>query len=202
LVAPGFGSRGVRGKLRAIQYAREHKIPFLGICFGMQLACVEFARGVCGIADAGHAEVDESTQNPVVDFMPDQRNIETMGGTMRLGAYACELEPNTLAARAYGTLEISERHRHRYEFNNKYKALFEEHGMIFSGHHVVGRTTLVECVELAPQLHPWFVGTQAHPEFKSRPDGPSPLYRDFIGAALAAAADAPAAVSRASIATP
>jgi CTP synthase len=202
LVAPGFGSRGVRGKLRAIQYAREHKIPFLGICFGMQLACVEFARNVCGIPDAGHAEVDESTQNPVVDFMPDQRNIETMGGTMRLGAYSCELEPNTLAARAYGALEISERHRHRYEFNNKYKAIFEEHGMIFSGHHVVGRTTLVECIELAPQLHPWFVGTQAHPEFKSRPDHSSPLYRDFIGAALATTADAPASVSRASIATP
>jgi CTP synthase len=188
LVAPGFGSRGVKGKLRAIQFAREHRIPFLGICFGMQLACVEFARHVCGLPDAMTSEVDEATPDPVIDFLPEQRNLELMGGTMRLGAYDCRLEPDTLAARAYGTLDISERHRHRYEFNNKYKALFEEHGMIFSGHHVVGRTTLVECVELAPSLHPWFVGTQAHPEFKSRPTRPSPLYRDFVGAALANAA--------------
>jgi CTP synthase len=188
LVAPGFGSRGVKGKLRAIEFAREHRIPFLGICFGMQLACVEFARHVCGLPDAMTSEVDEATPDPVIDFLPEQRNLELMGGTMRLGAYDCKLEPDTLAARAYGTLDISERHRHRYEFNNKYKALFEEHGMVFSGHHVVGRTTLVECVELAPSLHPWFVGTQAHPEFKSRPTRPSPLYRDFVGAALASAA--------------
>ena len=185
LVAPGFGSRGVKGKLRAIEHARRHKLPFLGICFGMQLACVEFARNVCGLPDAMTSEVDESTPDPVIDFLPEQRNLELMGGTMRLGAYDCRLEPGTLAARAYGSLEISERHRHRYEFNNRYKALFEEHGMIFSGHHVVGRTTLVECIELAPSLHPWFVGTQAHPEFKSRPTRPSPLYRDFVGAALA-----------------
>ena len=185
LVAPGFGSRGVKGKLRAIQYAREKKIPFLGICFGMQLACVEFARNICGLPEAMTSEVDETTPDPVIDFMADQRNIETLGGTMRLGAYDCRLEPHTLAARAYGTLEISERHRHRYEFNNRYKPLFEEHGMIFSGHHFVGRTTLVECVELSPSLHPWFVGTQAHPEFKSRPTRPSPLYRDFVAAALA-----------------
>jgi len=188
LVAPGFGSRGVKGKLRAIQYARERRLPFLGICFGMQLACVEFARHVCGLPDAMTSEVDEATADPVIDFLPEQRNLELMGGTMRLGAYDCKLEPGTLAARAYGSLEISERHRHRYEFNNKYKALFEEHGMVFSGHHVVGRTTLVECIELAPSLHPWFVGTQAHPEFKSRPTRPSPLYRDFVGAALSGAA--------------
>jgi CTP synthase len=135
------------------------------------------------------SEVDEATPDPVIDFLPEQRNLELMGGTMRLGAYECRLEAGTLAARAYGTLDISERHRHRYEFNNKYKALFEEHGMVFSGHHVTGRTTLVECVELAPSLHPWFVGTQAHPEFKSRPTRPSPLYRDFIGAALAGVSD-------------
>jgi CTP synthase len=189
LVAPGFGSRGVKGKLRAIKYARERRVPFLGICFGMQLACVEFARHVCGLPDAMTSEVDEATPDPVIDFLPEQRNLELMGGTMRLGAYDCRLEAGTLAARAYGTLDISERHRHRYEFNNKYKALFEEHGMVFSGHHVAGRTTLVECVELAPSLHPWFVGTQAHPEFKSRPTGPSPLYRDFIGAALAGVSD-------------
>jgi CTP synthase len=134
-------------------------------------------------------EVDEATPDPVIDFIPEQRTIELMGGTMRLGAYDCRLEPGTLAARAYGELDISERHRHRYEFNNRYKPLFEEHGLIFSGDHVVGRTSLVECVELAPSLHPWFVGTQAHPEFKSRPTRSSPLYRDFVGAALAGSSD-------------
>ncbi len=189
LVAPGFGSRGVKGKLRAIHYAREHRVPFLGICYGMQLACIEFARNVCGLPDAMTTEVDETTPDPIIDFLPDQRNLELMGGTMRLGAYDCVLEPDTLAARAYGLLAISERHRHRYEFNNRYKSLFQEHGMIFSGHHQSGRTALVECIELAPSLHPWFVGTQAHPEFKSRPTRPSPLYRDFVGAALAAAAE-------------
>ncbi|MBV8333011.1 MAG: CTP synthase [Candidatus Eremiobacteraeota bacterium] len=185
LVAPGFGARGVKGKLRAIQYARERKIPYLGICFGMQLACVEFARNVCGLSDAMSSEVDEATPDPVIDFMPDQRNLEVLGGTMRLGAYSCTLEPETHAARAYDALEISERHRHRYEFNNRYRPIFEEHGMRFSGHHTIGKTRLVELVELQADMHPWFVGTQAHPEFKSRPNRPSPLYRDFIGAALA-----------------
>jgi CTP synthase len=189
LVAPGFGSRGVKGKLRAIQFAREQRVPFLGICYGMQLACVEFARNVCGLPDAMTSEVDVASPDPVIDFLPEQRNLELMGGTMRLGAYECSLEPGTLAARAYGELQISERHRHRYEFNNRFKALFEEHGMVFSGHHHSGRTTLVECVELSPTLHPWFVGTQAHPEFKSRPTRPSPLYRDFVGAALASAGE-------------
>jgi CTP synthase len=184
LVAPGFGARGVNGKLHAIQYAREKKIPFLGICFGMQLACVEFARNVCGIPKAMSIEVDETTSDPVIDFMPDQRDLEVYGGTMRLGSYACTLEGNTHAMRAYGTAEISERHRHRYEFNNKYRPVFEEHGMRFSGHHAVGKTTLVEIVELPTEMHPWFLGTQAHPEFKSRPNDPSPLYRDFVGAAL------------------
>ena len=185
LVAPGFGARGVKGKLRAIQYAREHRLPFLGICYGMQLACVEFARNVCGLSEAMTTEVDEGTPDPVIDFLPEQRNLELMGGTMRdLGAYDCTLEPDTLAAKAYGRLQISERHRHRYEFNNRYKRVFEEHGMIFSGHHVVERSTLVECVELPRSTHPWFVATQAHPEFKSRPTGPSPLYRDFVGEAL------------------
>ena len=185
LVAPGFGTRGVKGKLRAIQYARESKIPFLGICFGMQLACVEFARHVCGLSEANTTEVDEATADPVIDFLPEQRNLELMGGTMRLGAYDCDLEPGTLAERAYGLPRVSERHRHRYEFNNRYAPLFEEHGMVFSGHHVSGRVRLVEVVELSPELHPWFVGTQAHPEFTSRPTRPSPLYRDFIGATLA-----------------
>jgi CTP synthase len=185
LVAPGFGARGVKGKLRAIRYARERRIPFLGICYGMQLACVEFARNVCGLTEAMTSEVDETTPDPVIDFLPDQRNLELYGGTMRLGAYSCILEPDSHAARAYGTLEITERHRHRYEFNNRYRPIFEEHGMRFVGHHLVGKTSLVEIVELPASLHPWFVGTQAHPEFTSRPNRPSPLYRDFVGAALA-----------------
>lgn len=185
LVAPGFGARGVKGKLGAITHARERRIPFLGICYGMQLACVEFARNVCGLPDAMTSEVDETTADPVIDFMPDQRNLEMYGGTMRLGTYSCTLEPNSAAARAYGELEISERHRHRYEFNNRYRPIFEEHGMRFTGHHTIGKTRLVEVVELPGDVHPWFVGTQAHPEFKSRPNRPSPLYRDFIAAALA-----------------
>ncbi len=184
LVAPGFGARGVKGKLRAIQYARERRIPFLGICYGMQLACIEFARNVCGLPDAMTSEVNETAADPVIDFMPDQRNLEMYGGTMRLGTYSCRLEPDSRAARAYGELEISERHRHRYEFNNRYRPIFEEHGMRFTGHHTIDKTRLVEVIELPPDEHPWFVGTQAHPEFKSRPNRPSPLYRDFIGAAL------------------
>ena len=185
LVAPGFGARGVEGKLKAIAYARENKIPFLGICFGMQLACVEFARNVVGIKDAMSIEVDERTPDPVIDFMPDQRDLEIYGGTMRLGSYSCQLDEGTLAAQAYGDTEISERHRHRYEFNNAYRERFEAQGMRFSGHHVVGKTQLVEVIELPQEMHPWFVGTQAHPEFKSRPNRPSPLYRDFVGAAAA-----------------
>jgi CTP synthase len=184
LVAPGFGARGVKGKLLAIEHVRTKKIPFLGICFGMQLACVEFARNVCGLHDAMTTEVDETSADPVIDFLPEQRNLDLKGGTMRLGAYECTLEEGTAAARAYGALKISERHRHRYEFNNKYTALFEEHRMIFSGHHPLGRTSLVELIELPASMHPWFVGTQAHPEYKSRPNRPSPLYRDWIGAAL------------------
>ncbi len=192
LVAPGFGARGVKGKLRAIQYARERRIPYLGICFGMQLACVEFARSVCGLHDAMSSEVDEATSDPVIDFMPDQRNLEVLGGTMRLGAYSCTLEAGSRVASAYGELEISERHRHRYEFNNRYRPIFEEHGMRFTGNHTIGKTRLVEVIELPSDMHPWFVGTQAHPEFKSRPNRPSPLYRDFIGAAIAHAESADA----------
>ena len=188
LVAPGFGARGVNGKLLAIQHAREQKIPFLGICFGMQLACIEFARNVLGLADAMTSEVNETTTNPVIDFLPDQRNLDLKGGTMRLGTYECDLETDSLAAKAYGEIKIAERHRHRYEFNNKYKALFEEHRMRFSGHHQNGDVTLVEVIELPQSMHPWFVGTQAHPEYKSRPNRPSPLYRDFIGAVLEHAA--------------
>jgi CTP synthase len=185
LVAPGFGARGVNGKLLAIEYARKNRIPFLGICFGMQLSLVEFARNVCGLPKAMSTEVDPTTPDPIVDFLPDQRDIARLGGSMRLGAYDCTLEPNTLAAKAYGELEVSERHRHRYEFNNRYREIFEEHGLIFSGHHAVGSTRLVEMVELPTSVHPWFVATQAHPEFRSRPTRSSPLYRDFIGATLA-----------------
>lgn len=184
LVAPGFGARGVKGKLRAIQHVRENDIPFLGICYGMQLACVEFARNVCELPDAMTSEVDITSVDPVIDFMPDQRNLEMYGGTMRLGTYACTLSEGSLAASAYGELEISERHRHRYEFNNRYRPIFEEHGMRFTGHHWIGKTSLVEVIELPVDMHPWFVATQAHPEFKSRPNRPAPLYRAFIGAAL------------------
>jgi CTP synthase len=185
LVAPGFGERGVKGKLLAVEFARVNKVPFLGICYGMQMACIEFARNVCGLTDAMTSEVDETSPDPVIDYIPEQRNLDIKGGTMRLGAYDCVLDANSLAAKAYGTLKISERHRHRYEFNNKYRELFQEHGMWFSGQHPLGPTSLVEVIELPQNVHPWFVGTQAHPEFKSRPTRPSPLYRDFIGAVLA-----------------
>jgi CTP synthase len=181
LVAPGFGARGIKGKLLAIRHARENKVPFLGICYGMQLACVEFARNVCGLEDAHTREVEPTTPHPVIDFMENQRNLQMMGGTMRLGAYPCTLHPNSLAHRLYGELEISERHRHRFEFNNAYKEIFERNGMVFSGHYRAAN--LVEIIELPS--HPWFLGTQAHPEFKSRPTRPAPLYAGFIEACLA-----------------
>ena len=161
----------------------RRRIPFLGICFGMQLACVEFARNVCGLPDAMTTEVDVTTPDPVIDFLPEQRNLEFMGGTMRLGAYPCTLVPGTLAAQAYGELEISERHRHRYEFNNKYTEIFERNGMVFSGRYVAA--DLVEVIELP--AHPFFLGTQAHPEYKSRPTRPAPLYGRFVGACVEAA---------------
>jgi CTP synthase len=181
LVAPGFGARGIKGKLLAIRHAREHRIPFLGICYGMQLACVEFARNVCGLENAHTTEVEPETPHPVIDFMENQRNLKVMGGTMRLGAYPCSLEPGSLAHRTYGQLEISERHRHRFEFNNAYREIFERKGMRFSGHYRAAG--LVEIIELP--AHPWFLGTQAHPEFKSRPTRPAPLYAGFVEAALA-----------------
>jgi len=180
LVAPGFGARGIKGKLLAIRHARERGVPFLGICYGMQLACVEFARNVCGVDHASTREVEPETPNPIIDFMENQRNLQVMGGTMRLGSYPCSLTPGTLAARCYGTLEISERHRHRFEFNNKFREAFEKHGMVFSGHYVAA--DLVEIIELP--AHPWFLGTQAHPEYKSRPTRPAPLYAGFISACI------------------
>jgi CTP synthase len=180
LVAPGFGARGTEGKIAAVRFAREQKVPFFGICYGMQMACIEFARHVCGLARANSAEIDSTTPHPVVDLMPDQRGVVDKGGTMRLGAYPCVLKPGTRAAEAYGTTEISERHRHRWEINNNYRETLEKHGMVLSGLSPDGR--LVEMIEL-PQ-HPYFVGCQFHPEFKSRPSAPHPLFARFIRAAL------------------
>lgn len=179
LVPGGFGKRGTEGKIEAIRYAREQKIPFLGICLGMQLALVEFARNVAGIEDAASIELDPDTKNPVIALMPDQTGIENIGGTLRLGAYPCELKKGSLAEKLYGTCQISERHRHRYEVNNDYRMKFEENGMILSGVSPDGR--IVEMIELKD--HPFFIATQAHPEFKSRPNLAHPLFRGFVAAA-------------------
>jgi CTP synthase len=180
LVPGGFGERGVEGKISAIRFARENRIPFFGICFGMQLASIEFARNVCGIADATSREFDKSvkSKNLIIDFMEEQRGIKNKGGTMRLGAFVCHLEKGSLVRRVYGTDKVLERHRHRYEFNNKYRSLFEKRGMTLSG--VCKDRDLVEIVELAD--HPWFVGVQFHPEFKSRPMAPHPLFLNFVQA--------------------
>ena len=180
LVPGGFGDRGIDGKLYAIQYARENNIPFLGLCLGMQLSIVEYARNVVGFADAHSAELDPSTTHPVIHLMPEQDGIEDIGGTLRLGAYPCVLKEGTKAYEVYGTANISERHRHRYEVNNYYREDLKKHGMIFSGLSPDGR--IVEMIELSN--HPWFVATQAHPEFKSRPNRPHPLFKGFIQAAL------------------
>lgn len=180
LVPGGFGDRGIDGKLYAIQYARENKIPFLGLCLGMQLSIVEYARNVVGFTDAHSAELDPSTIHPVIHLMPEQDGVEDLGGTLRLGAYPCVLKEGTIAHKLYGTTEISERHRHRYEVNNYYREDLKKNGMIFSGLSPDGR--IVEMIELKD--HPWFVATQAHPEFKSRPNRPHPLFRGFIEAAL------------------
>ncbi len=180
LVPGGFGDRGIEGKILAIQYARENKVPFFGICLGMQLAVVEFARNVAGLKGAHSSELDPGTPHPVIDLMPEQKNIEDLGGTMRLGQYLCTLEKGTKAHGAYGALEISERHRHRYEFNNDYITQLQGTGLVIAGRSPDGK--LVEIVEY--DGNPWFVGVQFHPEFKSRPNRPHPLFRDFIGAAV------------------
>ena len=180
LVAPGFGSRGIEGKLHALKYIRENGIPFFGICLGMQCAVIEFARNVCGITDANSKEFKKS-KNSIIDLMPDQRNITDKGGTMRLGAYPCVLKKGSQAAIAYNSEFINERHRHRYEVNNTYRRTLEEHGMILSG--LSPDTTLVEIIELPH--HPWFVGVQFHPELKSRAVIGHPLFIAFIKAALA-----------------
>lgn len=181
LVPGGFGERGLEGKMLAIQYARENKVPFFGICLGMQLAAVEFARNVAHLKDAGSAEVNPDIEHNIIDLMPDQKNVTEMGGTLRLGLYPCQLQTGTVTAEAYSNQEVvQERHRHRYEFNNNYRELLEEKGLIFSG--VSPDNRLVEIIEVND--HPFFVGCQFHPEFISRPNRPQPLFKSFIEKSL------------------
>jgi CTP synthase len=180
LVPGGFGDRGIEGKIEAIRYAREQKVPFLGICLGMQLASIEFARNVVGLKEAHSAEFDPNTPHPIIDLLPEQKDIEDLGGTLRLGLYPCKLQEGTLAYAAYQDEVIYERHRHRYEFNNHYRQMMEQHGFVFSGTSPDGR--LVEIIELKD--HPWFVAAQFHPEFTSRPTRPQPLFREFVKASL------------------
>ncbi len=180
LVAPGFGNRGIEGKIEAVRYARENKVPFLGICLGMQSAVIEFARNVLGLTDAHSSEMNPITKNPVIDIMEEQKGITAKGGTMRLGGYQCSLKAGSKVAEAYGELSIVERHRHRYEFNSNFREQFEAAGMIATG--VNPDTNLVEVVEVAD--HPWFVGTQYHPEYKSTALTPHPLFVAFVKAAL------------------
>ncbi len=180
LVPGGFGRRGIDGKLEAIQYARIHHIPFLGLCLGMQLAIVEFARNVLGYNDAHSAELDPNTTHPVIHIMPEQIGVEDIGGTLRLGSYPCVLDETSRAYQMYGTREIKERHRHRYEVNNDYREKLAANGMKLSGLSPDGN--IVEMIEITE--HPWFIATQAHPELKSRPNRPHPLFRGFIEAAL------------------
>lgn len=180
LVAPGFGSRGIEGKIEAIKYARENKIPFMGICLGMQCASIEFARNVLGLQDANSTEMNANTPHPIIHLMEEQKNIEQKGGTMRLGNYDCKITPDTKAFEIYGIHTINERHRHRYEFNNDYLADFENHGMKASG--INPDTGLVEIIELTN--HPFFVASQFHPEYKSTVVNPHPMFVSFVAAAL------------------
>lgn len=179
LIPGGFGARGIEGKIAAAGIARRNQIPYFGVCLGMQVAVVEFARNVCNMKGAHSTEMMPETPYPVIDLMAEQKSIQAMGGTMRLGAYECTLKPDTLAHKAYGTEKISERHRHRYEVNNRFLPTLTENGLIVSGTN--DATDLVEMIELPD--HPWFVGVQSHPEFKSKPLAPHPLFRDFIAAA-------------------
>ena len=180
LVPGGFGDRGVEGKITAIKYARENKVPFFGICLGMQLAAVEFARNVCGLTGAHSSELDPNTPYPIINLLPDQEDVVEMGGTLRLGSYPCTLAEGSVAHKEYGEINITERHRHRYEFNNFYRERLTDKGLVLSGVSPDGR--LVEIVEL-PE-HPWFVAGQFHPEFKSRPEKAHPLFAGFIRASL------------------
>lgn len=185
IIPGGFGTRGVEGKIAAIRYAREHKIPYLGLCYGMQLAVVEFARHVCRLRDAHTTEIKPKTKNPVIHIMPEQEELmksKKYGGTMRLGAYPCVLTPKSISRKAYGRRNISERHRHRYEFNNAYREKLTNQGLVLAG--ISPDSKLVEIIELSQKDHPFFVGSQFHPEFKSRPLRPHPLFREFIGACL------------------
>lgn len=180
LVAPGFGERGLEGKIVAIKYAREHNVPFFGICLGMQMCVVEFARDVLGLKEAASAEVNPSTPYPVIDLMEDQKSTTIKGGTMRLGAYECQLDRDSLAYKIYGTEIISERHRHRYEFNGDFLERMEEGGLKATGRNP--ETGLVEIVEIP--THPFFIGVQFHPEYKSTPEKPQPIFVAFIKAAM------------------
>ena len=180
LVPGGFGDRGIEGKIKAIRYARENKVPYFGLCLGMQTAVIEFARNVCGLEGANSTEFDPQTLHPVIDIMPDQVDLEDKGGTMRLGVYPCKVTEDTLTYQAYQDEIIYERHRHRFEFKNSYRQRLIDCGMVIGGTLPNGR--LVEVIELKD--HPWFVGTQFHPEFKSRPTNPHPLFRDFVAASL------------------
>lgn len=180
LVAPGFGERGIEGKIRSVQYARENKIPFFGICLGMQCAVIEFGRNVLGLKEAASTELDKKTKHPIIDLMEEQKKIRKKGGTMRLGAYPCKLRKDSKLHQIYGAEEISERHRHRYEFNNRYLEDFEKKGMKAAG--INPESGLVEIIELTD--HPWFIGTQFHPELKSRVVKPHPLFSSFIEAAI------------------
>jgi len=180
LIPGGFGDRGIEGKIKAVQYARENKIPFFGICLGMHVATVEFARNVCSLKGVNSTEFDKQAKNPVIALLDEQKDVKNLGGSMRLGAYPCKLSKRSLSFKAYKKETISERHRHRYEFNNKYKKAFEKKGMIFAG--VNSNQGLVEIIEL--KNHPWYVACQFHPEFKSKPDRAHPLFKNFITAAL------------------
>jgi CTP synthase len=180
LVPGGFGVRGTEGKIAAVRYARERKVPFFGICLGLQMAVVEFSRDVLGLANANSVEFDERTPHPVISLMESQVQVQDKGGTMRLGAYGCTLKSGTVAARLYGKDEVSERHRHRYEVNNGYRSRLSDGGLVVSGHN--SELNLVEMIELPD--HPYFVGCQFHPEFKSKPFAPHPLFSGFIRAAL------------------
>jgi len=183
LVGPGFGSRGVEGKIRAVQYAREKKVPFMGICLGMQVAVIEMARNCAGLTEANSTEFDPETESPIISLLTEQRGLKDMGGTMRLGAYRCELKPGTLAHKAYGADSVEERHRHRYEFNNQFLESLNENGpLVISGTHMKGEHELVEIIEV--EDHPWFCASQFHPEFNSTPLKAQPLFRDFVAAAM------------------
>lgn len=180
VVPGGFGHRGVEGKVKAANFARRNKIPYLGLCLGLQAAVIEFARNVLGLSGANSTELDPNSSYPVIDLMLTQRQVAEKGGTMRLGNWVCCLTPGTKAYKAYGEPIVFERHRHRYEFNNEFRKRMETHGLIVSGRSA--DNSLVEVIELAD--HPWFVASQFHPEFKSRPTRPHPLFRDFIGACI------------------